>query len=158
MTEPAPAFAATFGWLGFATGATALVVTLFIFWAGPFAAQQTAGISIGELAADIAKSAARSVAGQAQPEPVARPWTVDDYLEIGVGFLAGLAIVFGVAAFIRHEHKRAAASGIALGGFAIGIQFFTYTIIIFAGGLVIVAVVYALRDAFGDIFGGMSGG
>ncbi len=156
VTTSAPT--ATLGWLGFATGAAALILTLVIFWAGPFAPQQTAGVSLGELAADIAKSAARSVAGQPQPEPAAQPRNIDDYLEIGVGILAGLAIVIGVAAFIRHEQKRVAVSGIALGGLAVGIQLFTYTIMLIVGGLVIAALIYSLRDAFGDIFGGLFGG
>jgi hypothetical protein len=158
MNVTAPQPAATLGWLGFTIGAAALVLTLVIFWAGPFAPQQTAGVSLGELAADIAKSAARSVAGQPQPEPVAQPRNIDDYLEIGVGILAGLAIVIGVAAFIRHEQKRVAISGIALGGLAVGIQLFTYTIMLIVGGLVIAALIYSLRDAFGDIFGGLFGG
>jgi hypothetical protein len=158
MAETTPPPAATLGWIGFATGAAALILTLVIFWAGPFAPQQAVGVSLGELAADIAKSAARSVAGQPQPEPVARPRTIDDHLEIGVGALAGFAIVLGVAALIRHERKRAALSGIALGGLAVGIQLFAWTIMLIAGVIVVSMVVYTLRDAFGDIFGGLFGG
>ncbi|MCP1335275.1 hypothetical protein [Futiania mangrovi] len=149
---------ATVGWLGFATGAAALIATLVIFWAGPFAPQQPAGVTIGELAAEIARSAARSMAGQPQPEPVAHPRTVDDYLEIGAGVLAGLAIVLGVAALIRHERRAATVSGIALGGLAIGIQLFTYTVMLIVGALVISALIYTLRDVFSDIFGGLFDG
>ena len=145
------------GWSGFVTGAAALILTIVLFWAGPFAPQQSTGVSVGELAAEIAKSAARSVAGQPQPEPVAPPRDIDDYLAIGVGVLAGIAVILGVAALVRHEHKRAAVSGIALGGLAIGFQLFAYAIMMIAGALVVAAVVYALRDAFGDIFGGLFG-
>ncbi|MGC9420775.1 MAG: hypothetical protein ACP5EN_17555, partial [Rhodovulum sp.] len=60
MSDTAPAPRAVLGWLGFATGAAALILTIVVFWAGPFAPQQTAGVSLGELAAEIAKSAARS--------------------------------------------------------------------------------------------------
>jgi hypothetical protein len=158
MAETAPAPGATLGWLGFAVGAAALILTLVIFWAGPFAPQQTAGVSLGELAADIAKSAARSVAGQPQPQPVAPPRTIDDHLEIGVGALAGLAIVIGVASLVRHESQRAALSGIALGGLAVGFQLFTWSIMMIVGALVIMGIMVALRDAFGDIFGGLFGG
>lgn len=157
MTDPAPAPAATFGWLGFFTGATALLLTLFVVWAGPFAPQQAAGVSLGELAAEVAKSAARSVTGQAQPAPAPQPWTVDDTLDVGVGLLAGLSIVLGVAAFARHERRRAALSGIALGGLAVGIQLFAWSIMMIAGALVIIGVMAALRDVFGDIFGGLFG-
>ena len=157
MTEPAPAAAATFGWLGFFTGAAALILTLVVFWAGPFAPQQTAGVTLGELAAEVAKSAARSVTGQAQPAPAAQPWTIDDTLEVAVGTLAGLAVVLGVAAFVRHERRRAALSGIALGGLAIGVQFFAWSVLMIAGVLVIAGVMAALRGVFGDLFGGLLG-
>ena len=152
MTETSEVPRSILGWSGFTMGAAALLLTLVVFWAGPFAPQQATGVSLGELAADIAQSAARSVVGQSQPEPVSPPRDIDDYLEILVGVAAGVAIVLGVAALVRHEHKRAAVSGIALGGLAIGVQLFAYTIMLIAGALVISAVVYALRDAFGDIF------
>lgn len=158
MTETAAAPPAVLGWTGFAVGAAALILTLVVFWAGPFAPQQAAGVTLGELAADIAKSAARSVAGQPQPAPVAPARDIDDYLAIGVGVLAGLAVVLGVAALIRRENARAAVSGIALGGLAVSVQLFTVTVMMIAGGLVIAALIYALRDAFGDIFGGLFGG
>jgi len=158
MAETAQRPNATFGWLGFAVGAAALVLTCVTFWAGPFAPQQVAGVTLGELAGDIAKSAARSVSGQPQPEPAIQPRNIDDLLKIGVGTLAGLAIVIGVAALVRHEEKRAAISGIALGGLAVGVQLFTWSIIMIVGALVIVGLMYALRDALGDIFSGLTGG
>lgn len=148
---------ATLGWTGFAIGAAALILAFVTFWAGPFAPQQSTGVSVGELAAEIAKSAARSVAGQPQPEPAVPPRTLDDYIEIAVGALAAVAIVLGTAALVRHEQKRAAISGIALGGLAIGFQLFTFTVMMIAGALVIASVIYAMRDAFGDIFGGLFG-
>ena len=89
MTAPARPPRATFGWLGFAIGGTALLLTLVTFWAGPFAPQQAAGINLGELAAEIAKSAARSVAGQPQPAAVSAAKTIDDYLGICVGGARG---------------------------------------------------------------------
>ena len=158
MTETAQPMNAVLGWTGFILGGAALILTLIVFWAGPFSPQQVAGVTLGELAADIAKSAARSVAGleQPAPQPVARD--IDDWLNIGVGALAGLAIVVGVAALIREERRRAAISGIALGGLAVGFQFFAWTVMMIVGGLVLMGLVYALRDAFGDIFGGLFGG
>lgn len=146
---------ATLGWLGFAMGAAALVLTIVVFWAGPFGPQQTAGVTLGELAADIAKSAARSVSGQPQPTPVTPARDIDDYLEIGVAALAGLAIVLGAAAFVRGERRRAAASGIALGGLAVAFQLFTWTVMLIVGGLALSMMIYTLRDTLGDIFGGL---
>lgn len=158
MSDTSPIARAPLGWSGFAAGAAALILTLVLFWAGPFAPQQSAGVSIGELAAEIAKSAARSVAGQPQPAPVPVPRTIDDHLAVAVGVLAGLAVVLGVASLIRHEHKRAALSGICLGAAAIGIQLFAYAIMMIAGAVVLFGIVYALRDTFGDMFGGLFGG
>lgn len=158
MSDTSPIARAPLGWSGFAAGAAALILTLVLFWAGPFAPQQSAGVSIGELAAEIAKSAARSVAGQPQPAPVPVPRTIDDHLAVAVGVLAGLAVVLGVASLIRHEHKRAALSGIGLGAAAIGIQLFAYAIMMIAGAVVIFGIVYALRDTLGDMFGGLFGG
>lgn len=146
---------ASFGWLGFALGAAALVLTMVTFWAGPFAPQQSVGVSLGELAAEIAKSAARSAAGQSPPEPTPPVRNIDDYLKICVSLLAGLAITAGFASFIRHERKRAALSGIALGGLAVGFQLFTWTIMLIVGVFAIATVIYALRDTFQDIFGGL---
>lgn len=158
MAETAQIQGARLGWLGFATGAAALILTLVVFWAGPFAPQQSAGVTLGELAADIVRSAARSVAGQPQPEPVTPSRDIDDYLNIAVGVLAGLAIVIGVAALVRHERRRAALSGIVLGGLAVGIQLFAWTVMLIVGGLVLSAMIYTLRDALGDVFGGLLGG
>lgn len=149
---------AVLGWLGFATGAVAVVLTIVVFWAGPFAPQQSAGVSLGELAAEIARSAARSVAGQPQPEPVAAVRDIDDHLDLAVGVLAGLAVVTGVAGLIRGEPRRATAGGIALGLFAVGFQLFTWTVMMLVGALAVAAVIYALRDAFGDVLGGLFGG
>lgn len=156
MVQVADDPGATLGWVGFATGAAALILTIVIFWSGPFAPQQSAGVGLGELAAEIAKSAARSVAGQPQPEPVAATRNIDDYLSIGVGLLAGLAIVLGVAAFIRHERRRVALSGVTLGGLAVGFQLFAWVVMLIVGAIVISTLIYSLRDTFGDIFGGLS--
>ena len=154
MTDSVETRQPILGWLGFAAGAVALLATMVIFWAGPFAPQQSAGVTLGQLAADIVQSATRSVAGAPQPDPVAPQRDIDDYLSIAVGALAGLAIVLGVAGMIRHEGNRAAASGIALGAMAVGFQLFAYTVMMIAGAIVIAGLLYSLRDSFGDIFGG----
>ncbi len=158
MEQVARPQTSTIGWLGFLTGAVALVLTVTIFWAGPFAPQQTAESSLGEMAAEIAKAAARSVAGQPQPVPVAPVRDIDDYLAILVGVLASLAFVLGIASFVRRERGRVAFSAIALGGLAIGFQLFTWTVMMIVGAIVIFGIMASLSEAFGDIFGGFFGG
>jgi hypothetical protein len=152
MTDLPPPPRAVFGWSGFAVGAAALILTLVIVWAGPFAPQPPAGVTLGEMAADIMRSAARSVAGQPQPAPEPLPRTLDDYLRTGVAVLAGLAVVLGMAGLVRNERRAAAASGIALGLLAVGVQLFAMAVMAIVGALVVAALVYALKDALGDLF------
>jgi hypothetical protein len=156
MTDTAPSLApaAPLGWVGFLTGAVARVLTIVTFWAGPLAPQQTPGVTLGELAADIAASAARSVAGQPQPAAVMPARDVGDWIAVGVGALAGLAMVLGLAAVLRRERTRVAVSGVVLGGLAVGFQLFNWAVMMAAGALVVAALVYALRDSLGDTLGG----
>ncbi|WP_146186145.1 hypothetical protein [Pontivivens insulae] len=142
------------GWAGFAFGGAALLVSLIVFLAGPFAPQQSVGVSLGELAAEIVSSASRSMAGLEQPEPEVAARTIDDFLDIGIAVAATVAILFGIAALVRHESRRLAVSGIALGGFVIAFQVFTFVVAMIAGVILIAAVVGSLSDTFGDLFGG----
>lgn len=146
------------GWLGFGLGAGALLLAFVILWAGPFAPQQSAGAGLGELASEIAKSAARSVAGLPQPAPTPPPRDIDDLLGVAVALASGLAIILGIAALVRREPKRVAFAGIALGGMTVAFQLFAWTVMLIVGGLVLAALIYALRDAFGDMFDGLFGG
>ncbi len=158
MTDAKPRPAAVMGWTGFLFGAIALLAAVAVFWAGPFAPQQTTGVSLGELAAETMKSAARNVAGLEQPEPAPVPRDLDDYLQIAVGLIGGLAVVLGTAALARHEARRPAIGGTVLGGCAILFQFFAWYAMALLGVLVIMALLNSLSDAFGGIFDGLFGG
>ena len=63
MTETVPSIPPrpTAGLVGFLFGAAALILVLVHFWAGPFAPQQDAAVSIGEIAAEIRNSAVRGL-------------------------------------------------------------------------------------------------
>lgn len=147
-----------FGWIGFFIASVAMFAALFVFWAGPFAPQQTAGVSLGELAAEIGKSTLRSVAGVEQPEPVAPVRDLDDYLQIGVSMLGGLAIFLSVVGVLRHEKLRPAVAGIAIGLGAILFQFFAWTVMALLGVLLIMALLHSMSDFFSDAFSGLFGG
>lgn len=56
---------------------------VFLFWAGPFAPQQSARVSLGELAAEVGQSAVRKVIGMKQPDPKPIQRDIDDFLSIG---------------------------------------------------------------------------
>ncbi|WP_170755165.1 hypothetical protein [Ruegeria lacuscaerulensis] len=143
-----------FGWIGFGIGALALFAALFVFWAGPFAPQQSTGVSLGELAAEIGKSTLRSAAGLEQPEPVARSRDLDDFLQIGVAMLGALAIVVSVIGLLRHERRRPAIAGTVIGVGAILFQFFAMAFFAFLGVLVIMALLNSFSDMFSGLFGG----
>lgn len=141
-------------WTSFALGAAAVVSALFVFWGGPFAPQQTTGVSLGELAAEIGKSALRSMAGSEQPAPIQQIRDLDDYLQIGVSMLGGFAIVFGSFAIVRRESLRPAVAGVLLGGAAVILQFFLWAFVALLGVLLIIAIVHSLSDTFSSVFGG----
>jgi len=143
-----------FGWIGFVTASVALMAALFVFWAGPFAPQQSTGVSLGELAAEIGKSTLRSAADLEQPEPAARVRDIDDFLKIGVALLGGLAIILAAVGLLRHETKRPAIAGITIGVGAILFQFFAFAFFAFMGVLVIMALLNSFSDVFTGLFGG----
>ncbi len=146
--------APVFGWIGFGAAVIALFAALFVFWAGPFAPQQSAGVSLGELAAEIGKSTLRSAAGLEQPEPVARTRDLDDYLRIAVAMIGALSIVLSVIGILRHEKLRPAIAGISIGIGAILFQFFAFASFVFMGVLIIMALLNSFSDFFSGVFGG----
>ena len=125
------------GWLGFLIGAVALLGALVVFYAGPFAPQQELSVSLGELAADTGKSALRSFFGLSQPEaaPVVRD--LDDYLQIAVAVLGGLAVILGFAGLIRGEDRRAWQAAVSLGAGAILFQFLGFAVAMIACAILI---------------------
>ncbi len=143
-----------FGWIGFCLAAMALFAALFVFWAGPFAPQQSTGVSLGELAAEFGKSTLRAAAGLEQPEPVAQTRDLDDFLQIGVAMLGGLAIVVSAIGILRHERMRPAIAGVTIGVGAILFQFFAMAFFAFLGALIIMGLLHSFSDVFGGLFGG----
>ena len=147
-----------FGWFGFVVAAASLMAALFVFWAGPFAPQQSAGVSLGELAAEIGKSTLRAAAGLEQPDPVAPVRDLDDYLRIGVAMLAGVAIILSAIGLLRHERMRPAIAGIVIGVGAILFQFFAMAFFALLGVLVIMALLNSFSGFFTGTFSGLFGG
>jgi len=125
------------GVIGFGFGAIALLAVLVHFWVGPLAPQQQTGVSIGELAGEIAKSAARKMAGMEQPAPATSPWDMDRYLKLATAVMAGLAAVFGVAGFVCKERTRPAKAALFFAATAITFQLFTWAVLMLVGVLII---------------------
>lgn len=139
------------GWVGFLLGAVSLVTAVTMFWAGPFAPQPTAGVSLGELTAEIGKSAVRNLVGLKQPAPLVVERDIDDFLEIGVAVFASFSIVLGFAGFIRRESLRLAIGAGALGACTIAFQFFVW----YSLALICVLVIWAIYQGFGEAASGI---
>jgi hypothetical protein len=132
---------APFGNSALFLGALALTAAMVCVYAGPFAPQQKIGVSLGEIAADMAKSAFRGLNGQAQPAPVAGGMNIDDLLQIAVSVTGVLAIVLSVVALARHEPWRLCAGALGLGLGAVFFQFVAWAVMLIAGVALLVAVI-----------------
>ncbi len=138
------------GYFGFALGAAALMLVLVHFWSGPFAPQQRASVSIGEIAADIRTAAVRKLSGEQTPIPQPAAWDVDRVLRLITAILAGIAVIAGVAGLVRRETWRPAAAGITLGCGAVAFQLFTWTILLVVGALILCAIIFNVSNILGS--------
>ncbi|WP_420863607.1 hypothetical protein [Algirhabdus cladophorae] len=149
MFETSPTFdqKPVLGVIGFFVGAAAILLVLIHFWAGPFAPQQPAGVTLGELAGDIAKNAARKAIGldPAEQDLIPQVWDIDRYLEIIAPILAGLAGIFGVAGLVCNEKWRFSGAAILFAVVAVVFQLFAFTILMLVGVLLIYAILSSLN-------------
>lgn len=146
MASPRPIAGCT----GFVLGALALMLVLVQFWAGPFSPQQRAGVSIGEIAAEMRQAAIRKQQGLPQPPPAPAPWNSDRLLKVIAASLAGLAVILGGAALVRRETWRPAVGGIALGGGAIALHVFIWGILIVIGASVLCVIIQNVTGIIGE--------
>jgi hypothetical protein len=138
------------GYASFLIGASALIIVLVSFWAGPFAPQQRASVSIGQTAAEIRQSAIRAMKGEKQPAPKAAPWTTDRKVKAGTAVLAALSVIIGLFGLIRRESWRPAGAGIVLGVSAVTVQMFIWAILLVVGALILVAIIQNLDGILGS--------
>lgn len=141
------------GYLAILLGAAALVMAMLVIFAGPFAPQQTVGVTIGEIAGDIVSAARRSVQGIEQPPPDPRGWDIDRVLMILTPLLGVIAVVLAVLAAVRREPWRLATYGAALGGAAITVQFIWWVALLICGIVLLVSIIENLGGIL-DGFGG----
>ena len=137
------------GWGAFALGVAALVLAMVHLYAGPFAPQQSVGVTIGEIAADIWTSGRQSMAGEAPPAPEVRPWDVDRVLEVAKPVLAGLALALGTVALILRRGTRAGLAGILFGASAVLFQVFAWAVLVIAGVILLGAILANLGEILG---------
>lgn len=131
-------------------GSAALLLAVIIIFGGPFAPQQSAGTSLGEIAGEMREAAQRKLQGLPQPEPQARPWTVDRVLQILAPALGVLAIVAAVVSAVQSNSRRMAAYGTALGVSAILVQFLWWVVLLVAGVVLLVSVMENFSSIIGE--------
>ena len=134
------------GLIGFALGGAALLLVLVTFVAGPFAPQQSVGVSLGEIAAEAGKASLRNWFGLEQPDAQTSAWTIDRVLRVVSISLAVFAILCGACGYFRRERRDIAAWAVGLGTSAVILQFFSSALMIILGVVIICALIYALGD------------
>lgn len=145
----------TWGFWGVVAGALA-VVLVFLQLVGPsLEPQPSVGNQIGEIAGDIARSAWQSFRGEYIPEP--EPTAASKWLFLGLGapILGVIAIVLSMISAVRRENWHYPFYGTGLGVAAIVFYFIWWLAALFAGVLMIVAIIENLGNIFdGGLFGG----
>ncbi len=122
-------------------GAAALIVSMLVIFAGPFAPQQSVGTSIGQIIGEISVSAMNTVRGEAPPAPQSQPWDIDRVLMITGPVLAILGFIAAIVSAVRHEPWRLPTYGTVMGIAAITMQFMWWVALVIAGMLLLVSII-----------------
>lgn len=125
-------------------GALGMFLALLILYAGPFSPQPDIGTTVGEIAGNMRAAALRAVQGLPQPEQtIIQPaWDIDRILMAATPVFGVLGLLFGIAALIRHEPKRAATCGLTISAAAILIQVFLIVALVIAGAIILVGIMH----------------
>ena len=136
------------GYIGVAVGASALILALVHFWAGPFSPQPTLETAIADKVSSIRESTINALKGEEYRETFTKKWNADSGIELSVAIMGGLAIILGLIAFIQKAPKRLAGGAAILGAGAIGFQMFTFYI----GVLLIILLISVVLSEIGFDF------
>lgn len=112
------------------------------------------GQQIGEIAGDIKRSAWRSFLGLEPEAPKIEPTPIRDAMELAAPVLGVVAIVLALVSGLRRENWRYPVYGAGLGIGAVVFHFVWWMALLFAGVLLLVAVI----ENIGRIFEGDWGG
>jgi len=127
------------GFIGIAVGATALLLVLVHFWAGPFSPQPTLESTVAEKAVAIRDATVAALKGEEVREYVPpSEMNLDKALDISGAALGGIAVILGVLGFAKKESSRVAGGAAVLGAGAIAFQFAALAV-----GAIIVAILIA---------------
>jgi len=142
MSEAKAEKKSTFGVIGMTFGAVALLLALIHFWGGPFSPRPTLEQTVAETAAAIKEATVSALKGEEAPSPERSSIDLDRATQLTTSVLGGMAVIFGLVGFVRHESLRAAGSAAALGAGAIAFQFAVLAI----GAIVLAILVASVLD------------
>jgi len=138
------------GVVGVITGAIAVALVLLSLssvFTGP---QPDTATQIGELAAEIRKSAMRSLMGVEQPTPETPAMTVATVLTIAAPVLAVIAAVCGAIGLFRRESRGLPLLALGFGTSAFVMQYLLILALILGGICLLVAILNNL-DSILDV-------
>jgi hypothetical protein len=139
----------TFGLWAVLTGGLALIVVFVHMVAPSLAPQPSAASQIGEIAAEIRRSAWANFLGEAQPAPIEEPVRWWLYLAVVGPALGVVALVLSLISGLRRENWRYPAYGAGLGVAAILVQFVWMVAVLIAGVILLTAIIENIGDIFG---------
>ena len=145
--SPASLFA-TWGLWAVLTGGLGLILVMGFIFGPTLEPTPSAATQIGEMAGEIKRATWRSFLGLKQPEPEPVPTSIWLYLGVAGPILGVVAIVLAAISAIRRENWRFAAYATALGGGAILAHFLWWIVILFAGVMLLVAIIENIGDIF----------
>lgn len=145
----APKVLQKWGFWAVIIGAAALML-VFVQIAGPsFEPKPSVATQVGEIAGEIKRSAWRTFLGvpkePAQLEASASLW---DYAVFAGPALGIVAIVLSLFSGIARENRKYAAYGVGLGGTAVLFHFFWWFALLFAGIVLMIAIINNIGDIF----------
>ena len=136
-----------YGFIGIGLGATALMLALVHFWAGPFSPQPSLEQVVAETAVSIREATLAALKGEVAPppKPAMTNYDWDRIASIATAVLGGLAVILAVIGVAMKEPLRVAGGAAALGVAAIAFQFAVLAL----GVLVVVILVAAVLGELG---------
>ncbi len=138
----------TWGFWAVIFGATSLVLVFIQIFGPMLEPAPSVGTQIGEIAAEIKRSAWKSLFGLPNEAAKQEPVSAMNYLALDAPILGVVAIVLSLISGVLREHWRYAVYGTGLGASAIVFHFFWWMALVVIGTLILVAIIENIGDIF----------
>ena len=138
----------TWGFWAVVTGAAALIMVLILIFGPMTEPRPSAGEQIGQIAGEIKRSAWRTFLGLREPTPEPQPVPITDYLQPVAPILGVIAVVLALISGVRRENWRYSVYATGLGASAVVFHYFWWVALLFAGVVILVAIIENMGDIF----------